>query len=197
MFRTIIECSSMINNDEYIVYTKNLLTTDKDAKSNVTYKMFDDPHIVISRPVFDFEIKEGLIVENIDKFDEKPPKITLLLDTIYSYKNKYQALKGINPDLSIEDFLLKFVTYEYYDCMSGGMPHFSLLMVKYYFTVLNPDYDRNAYIYPSEKEKGFDSLQDFLDETKKSDISELAQILDNIQSKYNKNLLGNGIFALE
>ena len=187
MFRTIVELSCMSNNDEYIIYTPCVMTND-NIKKEIQVSSYDDPHIVVSRPVFNIEILEGLKLKETKAFDETVPDSTRLIDAVFRLKEKYAGLKKIIPDMPPETYLLKFVAIAFYDCMSGGCPTFILMIIKYYFTIIKPEYNREAYVYPSDKERGYDTLQDFLNKLEDLDINKLIDVLAKIKNEKDNKL---------
>lgn len=145
MYRNVIERSGMINNDEIITYTDKKLT----------YDMFNTYKLVISRPVYDFEIEEGLnpIKETgISSFDEKIPKISSFLDGLYRIKVRFDHDKKMFKSASLQKSINHYISYNYYDCMSGGCNVYILSIFRYLIENME-DFNLNEPIYPG-KDRG-------------------------------------------
>ena len=154
MYRTIVELSGMTNNDEYILYTKKQLTHD-DIKHG---------RLVISRPVFEIELEDGLRVEEgvtVSKWADSPfaksPEITQFLDSLFNMKFFTDASKSVSDKLISPERFVRHYATQYYDCMSGGLPKWAGLIVKEFAEIMN--IDKNMELYP--KEDGYYTLKDF------------------------------------
>lgn len=174
-WRNIIEMSAMQNNDERVFYS-DIEYTQQDVKIKDGY--FDDPRLVISRPVFDFEVAAGLDTSysgpRADYWDagqkEKVPDVTLFLDAYFIIKQQAEFWKSAFKDFSPSWFIAHHVGMSFYDCMSVGFPIYELMICR----MLSKDdrVDKTQYVYPTGQEMqeklGRDhyNLQDFLNETK-------------------------------
>jgi len=153
----------MINNDEIVIYTDKELTHEDMSG---THKL------VISRIIYDFEIKEGLRPVKgvaISCWDEKISKITSFLDGLYRIKVRFGYDKKLfEKEHSLEKSINHFISYNYYDCMSGGCNIYVLSIFRYIIENTK-DFNLDEPIYPGKKETGEDksgwhNFHDFLKE---------------------------------
>jgi len=144
MYRNIVERSCMSNNNEIITYTPHKLSYD----SFKTYKL------VISRPVYDYEIEEGLKIINnkeISTFNEKVPDITQFLDGLYRLKIRFEWDKKMFHEYTLEKSINHYVSYNYYDCMSGGCNGYILSMFRYIIENTE-DFNLDEKLYPGKND---------------------------------------------
>ena len=143
--------------------------------NELTPDMFNTYKLVISRLVYDFEIEEGLNpikgVE-ISSFDEKIPKITSFLDGVYKIKVRFGYDKKMFKEPSIENSINHFISYNYYDCMSGGCNIYILSIFRYVIENIE-GFNLDEPIYPGKDRKGncedknsWYNFHDFLQEIK-------------------------------
>lgn len=176
MFRTIVEMSQMLNNDERIYYT------EKPEFKLPRGETFDNPHVVLRRKVLQKEIDAGLkmIDHPVDIFPTSSsvvdPEITEYLDAYEKSKNFITIF--INElETTPSNALAYYIASHYYDCMSGGMPKFEMAI--FYGLCLHPNIDKTTEVYPkSEDINIFSTLKDF--------IEEVEQNHQNIVDLYNK-----------
>lgn len=175
-FRSLFEMSGiMMNNDEYAVYTDFELDPKKHAANFQSSWMgsWSDPKLVFSRPVYQLEIKDGLLIREkpISSWDEKVPRSTKLIDAIYKFKGvkgRWDRLNSLRTEhgakkLDLSQNLADYVAYSYYDCLSGGMPTFEISIVRFLIDNL-PGIDMNSPVYPSSEGKEWYTLRDFYDD---------------------------------
>ena len=151
MFRTIFERSNMINNDEAVIYTEEEHLTNPPRYGR----------LVFSRPVHPMEIEQGLIMRDCYKIGEKPPDITRLLDSAYRMKIIRERCEVFGMD--VIKSLAWYISYSYYDCMSGGMDQFDISVAKWAIKLLNVPMD--VPLYPGKNGTGLDgwfTIGDFL-----------------------------------
>ena len=176
-WRNVVEMSPMVNNDEVIFYT-DTEATPEEAKQVFPPGSFDSVKLVISRPVFDFELAEGLDTTykgpkhswRDDTKKEIVPDITRFLDAYFIIKQEAEVFKEIMGEkFSPTWFIAHHVAYSFYDCMSGGFPAYELMLCRLLAQDVRIDLDN--YVYPAGKEHqektGRDhyTLLDFLNET--------------------------------
>jgi hypothetical protein len=154
MYRTIVELSNMKNNDEYILYTKEILTDD-DIKHG---------YIVLSRPVFKIEIDDGLLIREgitISKLSNshytRSPEITLFLDALFNMKYFVERQKKISDNPIKPERFLKYYTNQYYDCMSDDLPRWMGVIAREFAIIMG--FDEDMKLYP--RKEGWYTLKDF------------------------------------
>ena len=169
IFRTIIERSVMSNNDEYSLYTNKEMT--QEIVDRMPKTMFSENHLVVSRPVFDIEIEEGLDVFRsktmVSCFDEKIPEITKFFDSLFEMKKCINRMKEIHSDKNeeelkkiIKNFMVRHYTCHFYDCMSGGLKKYAGLILCEFIKQMG--IDEKMELYP--KQDGYYTVKDFLNE---------------------------------
>lgn len=178
IYRSIVEKSSMINNDEFVSYgDKKDFFRDKNGT------------LSLSRPVFQIEIDEGLNISSkeISTYQEKVPSITKLIDGIYELKkikDFFELLeKDVNPTIIAKDYL----GMHFYDCMSGGANSYILWLIKYLCD--NNFIEMKTDIYPTDNEKGFYDFYDFCKETERWGENDLKKIIEEYNGREEINLL--------
>ena len=83
--RIILEMSCMVHNDEQVLYRDIPEGTTVEATNMCKRSMFDDPRVVLQRPVFQEEISEGLDTSyKGENRRDKLPELTLILDDYFS-----------------------------------------------------------------------------------------------------------------
>jgi len=178
-WRNIVETSIMRNNEEVVFYSDEKIDYDY-LKQTFLGKKINDLKIVTSRPVFDFEITEGLdICSQNPRYlyfynkenNKRVPDITLFLDAYFIIKQQAESYQKImKENFSPTEFLAHHVGSSYYDCMSGGFPAYELMICR--MLIQNPRIDTSEYVYPGSEEhkektgRSDINLQDFLEETK-------------------------------
>jgi hypothetical protein len=192
-WRNIVEMSCMINNDEFIFYSKEEVMHEH-IKKYIRGRAFDDPKLMLSRPVFQIEIEQGLDVFSgvKDVFSFEDPNITKFIDAYFKVKQAAWAWQDfLKEKFTVSKFLSRYVGNSMYDCMSGGLPMYELLICRE--LVQNPEVDRTEYVYPtsdkkftSENNRDYYNLQDFLNETKDADgnCSEELKNLKNLMCSF-------------
>jgi hypothetical protein len=163
MYRSIVEMSCMQNNDERVLYTEEEILYDQ-VKEHINGNRFDSPKLVFSRPVFDAEIDDGLNFAM--ETNNKIPDITRFLDALYRLKVRFdfvRELKKANPqDWDPIPFIIRDITSQFYDCMSGGLPVYLGSIVKEIIDFY-PNIDLDMTLYPKDEEEDY-LLKDFLKE---------------------------------
>lgn len=150
-WRSIIECSAMINNEEYIVYTNREITFD-DVPKMIKPRIFCTPRLVISRPVFNCEkIPDKRVYSIWEKDSPKHDPITEILDSLYRMKVIFDFYIGKLAGNPVK-VLIDMIATEYYDCMSGGCPTATLAIAKEIIELYG--IDKNLDIYPSSEKAG-------------------------------------------
>lgn len=181
-YRTVIERSCMSNNDEFVLYTDQPIT--REIVSKMPSIPFDENKLVLSRPVFDIEIEDGLDIHKsyTDLHDEFQPEITRFFDSIFKLKDFIDLFKEISSFKEDKEKLINFIVYRYscfyYDCMSGGLKQYDgalLLEIIKHFNI-----DENMELYP--KQDGSYTVKDFV-----NDFSKHSPDLSIIKDKLDKN----------
>lgn len=127
-WRTIIELSSMSNNDEFVVHTDHEITVqDLDQFRDLSWGG-TLPKLVTSRRVLPLEIEAGLnttfrgrIESAADRnLDENAPRVTRTLDELHKLLRQLHfwiVEMEIHPHQAIADIISR----GFYDCMSAGL----------------------------------------------------------------------------
>jgi hypothetical protein len=150
IFRNIVELSTMINNEEYVFYTQKQLDFHNEDDRNMIRSLsssgFDRPTLVISRPIFDFEVMGGLkISDKVESLfyedEQKTPEVTIFLDSLYRFKDYLDtqiemSKLGITDEqssyiLDPTNLIEYFVAHQFYDCLSGGMPGHLVSVIRF------------------------------------------------------------------
>lgn len=162
----------MSNNDEFVFYSEEQQSKVKDY-SHIARSEFDDPHLVISRPVHSQELKNGLNVSfRGDRYKEKSPEITKALDDFFKLKTTLEEYSAFN--VSSQKALIMIIANSFYDCMSGGAGKYFLAACRYFIYFFNIPSDTVIYM---EK----DTVEDFLRQIK--DIPPLENLLNDNELK--------------
>jgi hypothetical protein len=179
----------MKNNDEWICYSRN--EKELEPFLNQFKGSFNNPRVVMSRPVQSFEILDMTYKGQLE--DEKVTTITNLLDAFgelrkvgerYNLINEHGGIveeDGSKTKYTISKALAFHIGMSYYDCMSGGCPRAELALLRY--LCLYPEIDKTTPVYPEIGQEKWSTIADFIKDTEHIDInipSELAQIA-NIQ----------------
>lgn len=170
LYRIIIEKSIMNNNDEYVFYSSVL--DDKNIFLQTVKGPFDNPMVVLERPVYQIEIDQGLQINknSISCLHEEIPTITRQIDALYKIKSRieFQKEHGISqPSKFIASYLGTF----FYDCMSCGMPKWELALIKFFAQQEN--IDKTTIVYPRHGTEKWITIEDFLHETEKMNIPKI------------------------
>lgn len=126
-WRWIVELSCMSNNDEVVIHAGCDVSSEDFKLSDECSRLsgsFRDPVLVLSRPVFEAEVKAGLDVSySGDRFAEARPEVTTVLDGLHRLLRDVECRLKYWGEASrnATDVLVDVVAYSYYDCMSGGM----------------------------------------------------------------------------
>jgi len=151
LFRSIVERSPMVNNDEHVVYTARAMTVG-DARGR----------LVLSRPVYDLEVSAGLVTEDGDLFGRREPEATSLIDAHWRVKSAFDGYAAAGMfDGNLDRAVAHYIACSYYDCMSGGCPTHVLSILRHAceeFAI-----DGGAEVYPGAD--GWHTVTDFLNET--------------------------------
>lgn len=187
IYRHLIEMSPIMNNDVHIVYTTKPLIGElwEDYKKKIKkIKRYTEPQMILYRPVYSEENIQN--TNTVSKFDEKVEEITLLLDSLYKIKEFLSSMikirnKNINDALSkSSSYLAMFIGTAYYDCMSGGMNLYDMVILKY--LVSNPGIDKNEKVYPGNKDKWF-TIQDWLEENNVKNLPNFTDLISKYRNK--------------
>ncbi len=152
-WRTILERSMMINNDETIHYTDAEVT-----EYNGSNGPFERNAITLSRPVFK---EENLNTQTTHTMNEKPSELTQILDAAYKISQNWKFWEQHGHDMT--HFIVEHIAYSYYDCMSGGMPIGEIQIARRLIRMLNVDLKKT--VYPGKKNGGWYTIGDFMVET--------------------------------
>jgi len=181
MYRTVIERSSMTNNDEAVCYKSSPITY-KDVPVHVG-------HLVFCRPVLQTEIDAGLDLSfKGSSWDEKVSDITRLLDAYYRICQTGEFWITVWKDAKVQPSLSKFLSHEmanqYYDCMSGGCPTWILSILV--FLAQDPSVDKDTPVYPGKTDStgdggiddlsGWYTIADFLEDAKGHNVPDFGEI---------------------
>ena len=179
-YRHIIEVSPMSNNDEHVFYQPNELFSPSQVST------FLEPRTILSRPVHQEEINEGLDVNYQGPVNRgNDPLSTQILDAFYLFKNYGQAWKDLTKDKkNLKNPLNKTIahfTQKFYDAMSGGMPKSEISLI--HFLAQSDEANLNLKIYPSYEGDDWYTLKDFLKETSPDPefISGAGRLLNKIK----------------
>lgn len=173
LFRIIVELSPMNNNDEYNFCSPVELEGEfKEKILKIFRKGYNDPIIVLQRPVYQIELDQGFkpLSTVISCFDEEIPEITRQIDALYKIKKHIGFAKkrdNFNPSKFIAFYLGTF----FYDCMSGGMPKWELALMKLFAeqNIIN----KNEQVYPNGPNEDWITIADFLKEMKNMNVPKL------------------------
>lgn len=176
MYRIIVELSCMANNDEISFYSEE--QASHDTVKSLKRSPFDDPRLVLCRPVFSQEVDAGLdITKRGSRFDENVPEVTNLLDAFFKIKNDVDFWTSVaNGKLRMTPsaFLARHIGNAYYDCMSCGMPGMEAAICAHLCE--HPSVNLDELVYPGKNpgdgepsEETWYTLGDWLAETRKSE----------------------------
>jgi len=167
LYRVLIERSMIHNNDVHIICVPQGGLPIVREKSKDGWGM----GVVLERPIYQEEIDAGLDTSYTgDAFQaqdqEKIPVVTKQIDSLYRLKKYLDfsrdiAAKG-GPAFDLQDSITYYVATHYYDCMSGGIDMWDLIILK--TVLLHKGYDGTAQVYP--RGDGWSTLDDFLEEVK-------------------------------
>ena len=215
--------SIMANNEEYEFYTDCLLDYYDEHANNIIKSLarsdFDSPKLIISRPIFDFEIGLGLAVHNKIKMKEKVknPKETIFIDSLYRFKvyldDRIKFFKIMGLKQSSSELLKYFVAYNFYDCLSSGIPIVLISLIRFIMENYSIDWDievypgKSKYINRECKEKGLSpslpkenvwyTLRDFYNNTQGTKkLEEYIRGIKEVGSEITHNILLEYSFKL-
>lgn len=152
LFRSIVERSPMVNNNEHVVYTRRVMVVGD----------FRD-RLVFSRPVYDLEVSAGLVTEDGNLFDRHEPEATSLIDAYWRVKSAFDGYAAAGMfDGDLDGAVAHYIAYSYYDCMSGGCPTHVLSILRHACEELG--INGGTEIYP-DYVNGWHTVADFLAET--------------------------------
>ena len=181
ILRTVIEKSMMHNNDEYSLYAdseekmQKLIKVVVDKFSN---DYFSDPRVILTRPIYDIELEEGLNVQKSinDCFDEKVPDITILLDELHKAVDMMADYNMLKIDFS--SFISMVIGTQYYDCMSGGVSYPWIWVIRKICQIALESglINLDKTVYPRGEGEPWYTLRDFLYETKNVDLKHIDNL---------------------
>ena len=126
VWRTIIELSgSMINNDELVLHLPEEMPVliGDGVRPDWFRKGWK---VRFSRKITAEELEAGLDVSyRGDAFEEKPPLISRAFDGLAKLLTE-ASLKGHYFNMGLQDFVIEYLAYSYYDCLTGGCDIYSL-----------------------------------------------------------------------
>jgi hypothetical protein len=182
-WRNIAELSPLNNNDEVVWFSLSEVDYKEfyeKAKEDATHH-WCNPTLVISRPVFEEEIKDGLSIHSNVKsleFSEQP-EITNTLDGLYKLLVSLQ--NKLRYDKTIGNAINDTIAYEYYDCMSTGMRIPAIIACR--ILIKQYSVDLSLETYPNGDQ--WYTLKDWMEETQIFKDGE-----QNMLSYMNPKLLG-------
>lgn len=189
-YRVIVELSCMNNNDEHFFYSPVPITR-KDVQK-LPHSSFDEPSLVVCRPVFPQEIAAGLDVskrgDNLYGPDELPA-LTRLLDAYFRLKGLVEFWRAVNPKLTPSKILAEHIGTVYYDCMSGGMHRWDAVICGE--LVSHPSIDLDELVYPGKDRSALHrdeepskntwyTLRDWIEGREKNDSAELRTLFAQV-----------------
>lgn len=153
-FRSIVERSAMTNNDEWVSYADSPMSPGDAA-----------PHrLVISRPVYGFEVDAGLAMEDGSLFGRDEPDATLLADAMWRVKTAFDGYARVGMfGGDTAKAITHEIAYGYYDCMSGGISAYVVSILRYACEEFGVPGDTR--VYPGGGTDGWHTISDFLKET--------------------------------
>lgn len=162
LFRSVVERSSMVNNDEHVLYTRRAMEAgDTPAR------------LVFSRPVYGLELSAGLAAEDGGLFGRREPEATSLIDAYWRVKSTFDGYASagmFGGDLG--KAIIHYIAYHYYDCMSGGCPTHVLSILRHACEEFGVD--GAAEVYPGDD--GWTTIADFLAET--AGVADIRAVVD-------------------
>ena len=137
MFRTIVETSSMINNDEIIYYTENEITQDMIREGE---------RLIFSRKVY---AEENIQINDhvLEAGNEEVSELTKIIDGFYKFKRSMALYELIGKKISLTKACENYLAYHFYDCMSGGSNQYILSLI--YYLCRNGYIELDTPIYPN------------------------------------------------
>lgn len=170
LWRNVVELSCMSNNDEVVFYSKNQFLWSDNLKDYFPSSPMREPQLVVSRPVFHVELDQGLMSKETATTYPRPeeaPAVSLFLDAFFKIQRKMALkaeLRKLGSKVTSSQVLADYIAYSYYDCMSGGMPKYELLILCE--ALRSYDVDLSTEVYPGKNKSEWYTLQDFLESTK-------------------------------
>ena len=176
VFRNIVERSTMMNNDERVVYSFEEWKEVPLWFRSVGYmgSGFYEAKLIISRPHFECEGNVHLDKSKWQR-DTAPP-ITIFLDDAFRLKKeieRYQFMDELcKRKTSPSRILASIIAHNFYDCMSAGMPVYMGRLIRELCS--DDSIDESTEVYP----RGDDCLtiSDFMKEFEPID-SELKRLV--------------------
>lgn len=165
MFRTIIEeTPHMRNNNEFVFYSEKQITDKDTDKMNVK--------LVFSRPVYPFE--ENLIKkQTVHKFNEKISEETKIMDSFYRCK-EFLIKRANLFEIEMSRAVIHEIANDFYDCLSGGCGKYMLSIYCYLLNQFNVD--DNELIYPPDHK-----VIDFKKECENLEIPNFEEVMKKYQ----------------
>jgi len=160
LYRTLLEMSSMSNNEEFVIHTSFPLREPSEFEKSGEYHTylrekiglrwgaFSNPCPYFCREVLPVEIEDGLDLRfngYLEKVWDQIPEVTKMIDGIYKMLLTIRRLDriGMHP----VNALLHYIASNYYDGItSSGMPTSAVLMARE--LVIRHNIDRSLQIYP-------------------------------------------------
>lgn len=200
-YRTVVELSDMMNNDEYVIYGRKFLTiqdyqeeidiiTRHHSFWKTDHFLHEGPAFVFSRPIFEEEVLEGLNPGYQGALSGEPNhyrlKLTRILDSFYKLIQSFQwrsfVFQGTKED-NYHSAVIYIIASEYYDCMSAGMSGEQITILRLLVKKLNinldlPVYPQKTGDYIDEKKYNWATLKQWMEETEKVFEKQERKILD-------------------
>lgn len=150
LFRTVVEASCMRNNDEWVRY---------DGAPTAALPEHSRLRLVLSRPVYAAELAAGLSTENGSLLGRRDPDITLAVDAVWRIREEFPRLVEVFGD--VHKVIAHRIAYDYYDCMSGGMPEYVVSLMRWACREFGVPGDTEVYPGPDR----WRTVDDFLADT--------------------------------
>lgn len=155
-YRVITEWSFMTHNDEHVSYVD--LPEDTEIQFTQEFReraarLFKDPNVVLQRPVFPEE-KLDMRYKG-DKNEEDVTDITLALDAYYTFQKEFSFWVDLQEKTKCDripphEVLSMYIANSYYDCMSGGMPLYSMVLTYLLLTYCTKE-QLQYHVYPGKE----------------------------------------------
>lgn len=173
LFRTVVERSSMANNDEWVRYTDRPLAPEDSGPAR----------FVFSRPVYAAETDAGLVAEDGSLFNRREPEITRFIDAVWRVRDWFPGAVDLFGG-DVGKAIVHRIAYNYYDCMSGGMPKYVVSLMRWACEEFGVPGDTEVYPGPDR----WNTISDFLADTADAPDIRAAGAAADIS----RRLLGDG-----